>query len=32
MNDIMALTLLRTGFAAVVNLVLLAMDRRLHRV
>ena len=29
-NDIMALTLLLAGFASVVNLVLLAMDRRLH--
>lgn len=31
-NDIMALTLLLAGFAAAVNLVLLAVDRRLHRV
>jgi NitT/TauT family transport system permease protein len=31
-NDIMALTLLLAGFAAVVNLALLAVDRRLHRV
>jgi NitT/TauT family transport system permease protein len=31
-NDIMALTLLLAGFAAVVNLGLLAVDRRLHRV
>ena len=30
-NDIMALTLLLAGFAAVVNLGLLAVDRRLHR-
>lgn len=29
-NDIMALTLLLAGFAAVVNLALLALDRRLH--
>ena len=28
-NDIMALTLLLGGFAAVVNLVLMAVDRRL---
>ncbi len=31
-NDIMALTLLLAGFAAAVNLGLLAVDRRLHRV
>ncbi|MEI7711401.1 MAG: ABC transporter permease subunit [Rhodospirillales bacterium] len=31
-NDIMALTLLLAGFAAVVNLLLLAVDRRLHGV
>jgi NitT/TauT family transport system permease protein len=31
-NDIMALTLLLAGFAAVVNLALLAVDRRLHRI
>ncbi len=30
-NDIMALTLLLAGFAACVNLALLAVDRRLHR-
>ena len=31
-NDIMALTLLLAGFAACVNLALLAVDRRLHRI
>ncbi len=31
-NDIMALTLLLAGFAAAVNLALLAVDRRLHGV
>lgn len=30
-NDIMALTLLLAGFATLVNLALLAVDRRLHR-